>query len=94
MRILVFIVAMCGGLLLSAVGLVFSMAVEGAHGIPTFAYVLGGMLTVAHAIAIALAVHYLRAGRLGKAAAALIAPLPAVWFVIFVGFMITIPFRM
>jgi hypothetical protein len=28
----------------AVMGLVFSMAVEGARGIPTFMYVLGGML--------------------------------------------------
>lgn len=94
MRILVFIVAMFGGLLLSAIGLVFSMAVEGAHGIPTFTYELAGMLAVAHLIAIALAVHYMSVGRLGKAAAVLVSPVLAVWFVLFVGMMITVPFRM
>jgi hypothetical protein len=94
MRVLVFIMATCGGLLLSVVGVVFSIAVEGEHGIPTFTYVLGGMLTAAHLIAIALAVHYLRVDKLSRAATALIAPCPAVWFVLFVGFIVTIPFRM
>jgi hypothetical protein len=94
MRALVFIVATCGGLLLSVFGLVLSMAVEGAHGIPTFMYVLAGMLAVAHVIAIALAVRYLRVDKFGKAAAALIAPLPAVWCVVFIGFIVTTPFRM
>jgi hypothetical protein len=94
MRILVFIGATCGGLLLSYVGVVFSMAVEGTHGVPTFTYVLGSVLAVAHVIAITLAVHYLRVDKLGRAAAVLIAPLPAVWLVLYVGLIITIPFRM
>jgi hypothetical protein len=68
--------------------------VEGAHGIPTFTYVLAGMLGVAHLTSIALALRYLRADKYGKAAATLLAPLPVVWFVVFVGIMITTPFRM
>lgn len=93
MRAVVFVFGTCGGLLLSFVGLLLSMTEEGAHGIPTFTYVLAGTLAVAHVIAIVLAARYLSVDKWGKAAGALIAPLPAVLLVLLVWFMVTEPFR-